>query len=334
MPVFHEKPAWTRVRPVLAQYDRLPTAIVQELSRFGDIRDIRKVVTSFHETYLVAFAEPIRTTPQQTFAYDSRDHTNVIVQILYAELVDRAVFDVRRSVSASLIKDALTIARNAHVRVPGVLASASLSARGEFRNLSWICYEYIEAETLDRSIQPEPAEWGSIVQTILSRFDAYPLDHVDTGCLPRYDTVYDFIDSLIALATQANAAALVSDLSRLTTMFHSDWNIVPTPPVLLHQDLNRGNILCSRSPATRTLDGQSWQLDALIDFETAAVGDARLVTSRDTPWRLLRAFAHVVKFRWLEHIVSTGQRGPRCDMYIELQENHEMSMETLSQAFY
>ena len=68
---------------------------------------------------------------------------------------------------------------------------------------------------------------------------------------------------------------------------------------------------------------------AFTDREAVAVGDPRLVYERGEPWESARAFAVVVKFRWLCHLASSApSRAPRCCCE-ELRENYERSQKWL-----
>ena len=59
--------------------------------------------------------------------------------------------------------------------------------------------------------------------------------------------------------------------------------------MLVHQDLNDGNVLCSPDASG------AWQLDALIDWEGACVVDARVAYEPSEPWASLRALAKARK---------------------------------------
>merc|ERR1712032_1246488 len=103
----------------------------------------------------------------------------------------------------------------------------------------------------------------------------------------------------------------------------ADMKPADGPPTLLHQDLNDGNVLCSATGS----EGK-WKLDALIDFESAAVGDSRLVYCREPLWQTLRAFGHAVKGQWLAKSIVEGS-APRCEAG-ELAENHDRARKFLA----
>ena len=56
-------------------------------------------------------------------------------------------------------------------------------------------------------------------------------------------------------------------------------------------------------------------------WQSAVLGDARL-SSADEPWDLVRAFAHVVKARYLCSQLRQSKDVPRCELE-ELLENHD-----------
>ena len=70
-------------------------------------------------------------------------------------------------------------------------------------------------------------------------------------------------------------------LAKLEAECTTKWKPAAAPPTLIHQDLNRGNVLCSQ----RATQGV-WFLDGLIDWESAAAGDARLAYASGSPWEL------------------------------------------------
>merc|ERR1712039_1052187 len=82
----------------------------------------------------------------------------------------------------------------------------------------------------------------------------------------------------------------------------------PSGVVLLHQDINDGNVLCSERPAR----SGTWELDSIIDWESAVVADPRSFDDGD-PWRSARRFALVVKGSHLAELYIR-RRLPRCEL--------------------
>ena len=88
----------------------------------------------------------------------------------------------------------------------------------------------------------------------------------------------------------------------------------------------RGNVLCSQ----RATQGV-WFLDGLIDWESAAAGDARLAYATGSPWQEARDFAHVVKGRWLVDLARRApERAPRCEVG-EILEAHDEAQKRLAE---
>eukprot|EP00930_Biecheleria_cincta_P091532 TRINITY_DN8111_c0_g2_i2.p1 TRINITY_DN8111_c0_g2~~TRINITY_DN8111_c0_g2_i2.p1 ORF type:complete len:160 (-),score=34.48 TRINITY_DN8111_c0_g2_i2:101-556(-) len=115
----------------------------------------------------------------------------------------------------------------------------------------------------------------------------------------------------------------------LQTIAQDFCDIEPKEPVLIHQDLNDGNTLCSKDPGGSS---DRWQLDALIDWEGAVVADPRLVWDTDEPWSTLRLLCLVVRDRWLTIMASRGGVAaasiPRCSM-VEIVEDYDQHLQQL-----
>merc|ERR1711972_1110981 len=107
------------------------------------------------------------------------------------------------------------------------------------------------------------------------------------GALPYFQDVPALLTYWEELSTVARAIDVVQALAVLRSDFGVVWNIGVPMPTLMHQDLNRGNCLSSRSR------GGQWRLDAVVDWDAAAVGDWRIHTKRGKPWNILRALGHV-----------------------------------------
>ena len=74
-----------------------------------------------------------------------------------------------------------------------------------------------------------------------------------------------------------------------------------------------------------------WFLDGLIDWESAAAGDARLAYASGSPWQEARDFAHVVKGRWLVDLARRApERAPRCEVG-EILEAHDEAQKRLAE---
>lgn len=159
---------------------------------------------------------------------------------------------------------------------------------------------------------------------------------MDTSPLPRYDTVLDLVESMhqhllsadkviatipgaerdVARNLESEMAAAFEAYAKIRTRLVSDWvHVDPGPPVLLHQDLNDGNVLMSRAEGGRP---GLWELDALIDWESAAVAPQNFVSGKTPCWKVLRCFSVMVKLLWLKVTkAASPKQAPRCE-YDEL----------------
>ena len=83
------------------------------------------------------------------------------------------------------------------------------------------------------------------------------------------------------------------------------------PPVLVHQDV-RSNLLMSSAGASDGRDHAAWDLDALVDWESACAFDASAMAADSMP--LLEALASVVKGAWVAERIAQSEaagRSPR-----------------------
>lgn len=83
------------------------------------------------------------------------------------------------------------------------------------------------------------------------------------------------------------------------------------PPVLVHQDV-RSNMLMSSAGTSDGSDHAAWDLDALVDWESACAFDASAMAADSMP--LLEALASVVKGAWVAERIAQSEaarRSPR-----------------------
>lgn len=286
---------------------------------FPPVSNVRKLKTSFHETYIVQFASPL---PESRGVGCRCDRSRAIVQVLGAELVDKPIFCADKPLSAAVIEKAVDLARSAGVRVPVVLASGSVASRGRLERLGFVVHEFIRTDTVEDEVIAPDDQWHRIVGGIKASLTKCSYDGVSTEPLGRFETHENFIDHLKQLAGEVPNDELGAPLEQLRTEFRES-GVAVASPTLLHQDLNGGNVLCSAQHA-------DWQLDALIDFESAVVGDSRLVYGGEPLWRALRAFGHVVKGCWLAARIAQG-RAPRCEA-LALAGNHDKARRFLAKS--
>jgi len=203
------------------------------------------------------------------------------------------------------------------------LAQGVVGSRGRLQNLDFIVYEFIMTETVEDEVSAPGQQWKRIVTDIQSKLARQSCAAIVTAPIPRFDRSEDFVDHLISLSDEVPLEKLRIPLEALRAEVAACSNAAGSYPTLFHQDLNCGNVLCSAR-------GQpdAWTLDALIDFESAVVADARLAYAEGSPWQDLRAFGHVVKGCWLAMRIAQC-RAPRCDA-MSLAELHDKSRRFLA----
>ncbi|CAE8618798.1 unnamed protein product, partial [Polarella glacialis] len=255
---------------------------------FPTLRAVRKIKVSFHATYLLDFDGPVPSA-------SSSSSERAVLQLIGSELGDKSLFHTARPISASSIARATALAQEAGVSVPNILATGLVEEFGGLEAIPFVIYEFIQTQTVEDEVIAPEGEWRRIYGALRQQLESRSLADVDTEPLPRFEDCFAFVAHLAQLAEEAKATELVEALSKMESKLRQD-NIQAVPPTLIHQDLNDGNILCSPDPAGPS---GAWRLDALIDWEGAAVGDPRLCFEAGEPWATLRQLAHVTKLRWL-----------------------------------
>lgn len=300
--------------------DQCPSEVMAALGSLGlsEVERCRLIKLSFHATYILDFGGQSQTL-----------RAKAVVQLLGSQLGDKPLFRIDRPISAPSIERASALAKEAGVRVPEVLAIGTVSAWGDCKDVPFVIYEFIETETVEDEICAPGGELRRIITGIRDTLAARPLTQVDTEPIQRFDSVSEFIEYLTSLANQVNDADLEAALQTIRREFAE---IEPKEPVLIHQDLNDGNTLCSQ---VESGSSDKWHLDALIDWEGAVVADPRLAWDRGEPWSSLRLLSLVVRDRWLSVMAARGDAVaasiPRCAM-AELVEDYDENIKQLSES--
>eukprot|EP00930_Biecheleria_cincta_P091535 TRINITY_DN8111_c0_g3_i2.p1 TRINITY_DN8111_c0_g3~~TRINITY_DN8111_c0_g3_i2.p1 ORF type:complete len:333 (-),score=49.89 TRINITY_DN8111_c0_g3_i2:151-1149(-) len=297
--------------------DACPPEVMAALSSVGlsEVEKCRLIKLSFHATYILEFGGQSQAL-----------RAKAIVQLLGSQLGDKPLFRLDRPISAPSIEKASALAKEAGVRVPEVLATGTVSTWGKCIDVPFVIYEFIETETVEDEVCAPGDELRRIITGIRETLAARPLTLVDTEPIQRFNDVSEFIEYLTSLAHQVNDADLEAALQTIRLDFAG---IEPKDPVLIHQDLNDGNTLCSQSEIGSS---DTWKLDALIDWEGAVVADPRLAWDRGEPWSSLRLLSLVVRDRWLSVMAARGDAAaasiPRCAM-AELVEDYDENLQRL-----
>lgn len=276
--------------------------------RGAGVSKVKLLKVSFHATFLAELHPP--------FSHEGVDYRKVIVQVTGAELGDKALFG---PVSAQNLAKATEIAERAGVRVPKILHVGEIDPqRPGVRPLGFVVEEFIETQTVEDQVTAPREQWCRIADDVRSKLGALSLDGVDTDPLPRFPNLDTWLQWLAAQVPSWDAPLLDALI-----LFHEHVRGAPPSPrapVLIHQDVNGGNLLCSRGASGE------WALDALIDWESASVADPRTLDGGE-PWSTARAFALVVKGSLLADRLASDTL-PRCEL-AELVENAERGAHVL-----
>lgn len=295
---------------------------------------------SFHSTFSVSLKPLAPAHPQRG------EDRWVIVQVLGAELGDKAIYrtlGVDEVLSSGTLAAAANVAAAAGVRVPAILATGTCTVP-ELGVLQFVVEEHIETQTVeDRHTAPR-TQAAEIKKAVERQLRASPISGavLRTLCeskhMPCYATTRERLAAMEASIPLWDGA-LLSALRR----FAADPAVTvvldgagsesvdgcssgggggsDSDAVLLHQDLHFGNILISYDASSK-----QWHLDAVIDWESAAVADSRSL-QRSEPWMSLNAFALAIKGSFLADCYAKASL-PRCELG-ELVENADQAAKQL-----
>jgi len=268
---------------------------------------------SFHATFLVDLAPPL--------VFEGTAYSQVIVQVLGVTCGDKPFWGQLQGAS---IHRAHELAAAAGLRVPRIFGVGSCVLPGLGPQLDFVTEEFVETQTVEDKVSAPREQWHGIVNSAVAQLQSRPVIGMSEGDpLPNYVSLQTQLQWLLT-----HVQPWDTELSSALTLFAE--SVVASPPsprpaVLLHQDLNTGNVLCSEQPR----GSGRWALDAVIDWESAVVADPRSL-SDDEPFRTAQHFALVVKGAELaEQFVR--ETLPRCELE-ELIEGYTRSAEALSKA--
>merc|ERR1712118_416629 len=103
---------------------------------------------------------------------------------------------------------------------------------------------------------------------IQQQLDSMTLEGVDTEPIPRFESLITHLDFLRTQIPEKDES-----LIEAFTFFAESLRASPLSPRrarLIHQDDHPANVMCSKSKS-----GPEWVLDAVIDWESAAIADPR-----------------------------------------------------------
>eukprot|EP00928_Gymnodinium_smaydae_P030890 TRINITY_DN22838_c0_g1_i1.p1 TRINITY_DN22838_c0_g1~~TRINITY_DN22838_c0_g1_i1.p1 ORF type:complete len:479 (+),score=87.37 TRINITY_DN22838_c0_g1_i1:33-1469(+) len=274
-------------------------------SRHASVVASKLLKISFHATWLVDLAPPL--------CHNGREFARVIVQIIGAELCDKAIYGYQPVTAATLVR-ASELATSVGVPVATILGTGKCnSSGGRLGSLDFVAQEFIQTDTVEDEVAAPDDEFIRIRSGIRKKFETLALENVDTEPLVRFESLNAQLDWLL---TQVP----VQDNILLENLGAFAASLASTPfeaqsCTLVHQDDHQHNILCSKSKS-----GQGWVLDAVIDWESAAIVDPRLM-NKEEPWSTARSFSIVVKGASLAAKFARGSL-PRCELS-ELVEGYE-----------
>lgn len=279
------------------------------ISRGARITNRKHLKTSFHSTWLVDLDPPIVEDDGHAFS-------RAIVQVVGTSLGDQPL---STSVSLSALLRAMELAVAAGVRVPRIFGSADFES--EIGTLEFVVQEFIETQTVEDKVIAPGADWRRIEEEVVNRLKSLPLKNVDTSPMQRYETLQDWLNKIRSLLPMA-----LTDVREAIDRFESGLPALDNrDPVLIHQDINGGNLLASSR-------GASWELDAIIDWESAVVCDQRLYTEQSEPWSTARLLGNFAKGAHLAELAALNSL-PRCELEALVENYVESAQELAKRGF-
>ena len=238
---------------------------------------------------------------------------------------------------------AIKLARNLPdpLRTPELLLHGVINTRGDLSNVEWLLWEWIKTDTVENIVAAPNLD--EIIEQNVMRKLSKPLRNLDPSILedarqflPQYESIESYVDYL------------KNELSPLITLPDSALGFNPGQSILIvkemikkakcgkksvgkvcliHQDLNWGNVLCSQIQETK-----NWALDAVIDWESAALAPIEFLRDSSRPEQTLFMFGMVLRNAWLASGFATDpSRLPSCD-FMQLMENTTEWVEKLRNA--
>eukprot|EP00930_Biecheleria_cincta_P028202 TRINITY_DN19671_c0_g2_i1.p1 TRINITY_DN19671_c0_g2~~TRINITY_DN19671_c0_g2_i1.p1 ORF type:complete len:490 (-),score=73.79 TRINITY_DN19671_c0_g2_i1:104-1573(-) len=260
------------------------------MSKGARMTNAKHLKTSFHSTWLVDLEPPIVEDDGQVFS-------RAIVQVVGTAIGDRPL---SMDVSLDVLVRAMELAVRAGVRVPRIFGSADFDS--DVGVLGILIQEFIETQTVEDKVTAPGADWRRIEREVVNKLRSLPLNTVDTSPLQRYESMQDWLTHIRSLLPTA-----LTDFREAIDRFESGLPALDScDPVLIHQDINGGNLLASQR-------GLGWELDAIIDWESAIVCDPRLFNERDEPWCTARLFGNLAKGAHLAELAALSAL-PRCEL--------------------
>lgn len=292
-----QAPLYARIGEALERgCSTLPPEVAAYIESLGSrVVGARLLKISFHATFLID-VDPALVAGETV-------HFRAIVQVVGVTLGDKAFWG---QLTGANLQRAHELAAEAGVRVPIVfgLGSASVPDLGL---LDFVVEEFVETQTVEDEVKAPREQWRDIHSSAVGALASRPIPDAAAAAPLMY---FKDVDTHLVWLLQHVPDWDTELRSALTLFAHQVMENPPPPrpPVLLHQDLNCGNMLCSERP----LGSGCWSLDALIDWESAVVADPRSL-SPEEPFRTARLFAFVVKGAELAERYVRGTM-PRCEL--------------------
>lgn len=268
----------------------LPMDVIVEFTQRGtSVASAKRLKSSFHSTWLVEVSPGM--------IQDGKSYDRVIIQILGSQVGDQPL---SLHISGNQIVKAMHLARRAGVRVPDVLFTGSCGT--QLGTLDFIVQEYILTQTVEDVVKAPREEWHRIEGEVTTKLKAQRIGREDAAPVLVFESLAEYLAWFQNLVPPA-----LRFIGEAIDQFARGVEHRPTSPALLHQDINCGNLLTSAV-------SQAWQLDAVIDWESAVVAPSDLLCRpREDKWRIAMDFGELAKGAWLAGCMA-DKTLPRCDL--------------------
>jgi len=271
-----------------------PPEVLVRLPAGVSIQKVKKVSDGWHEGYLLTLSRSdICTLPPGQLP-------QVILRIWRAQL---SYWRLEVPTGSAVEQRAMAVAREAGVATAGFLEMPGDVLYGHCRraphgeDCDWACYNFVnhaKEKDAHRGVVSSCGSASAFMVKTMAQLHSLDLTGRDTGPLARFDDWREHCAYLAKLAEESGQADAVKAVAAATRSL--EVHAVPDlPPALCHLDWHLGNALCDANG----------QLQALIDWEFAGVGDPRIDLAR-----------HCRRKRWTGDIVCRDKGSDLDDLAI------------------
>lgn len=327
---------------------KLPAEVKTALSNKGfEVMSVKLLKTSMLMTYKVMCV--VSNDERHSAADQALAPFPIIVQIIGAELGEMMIVNADIHMSAERLDHAAKLAKRAGVKVPKVYGIGEMEhdcGAVQDDTFDFVLFEHITTATVEDKKLVEhnhPVSWQKIQNDIWTKLVMTPLVEADAYPLPFFPNALAFADYLKGLTSDSSIIAALEKVGRQLAKKESEHTVSEATQfklgecpdmkrlILTNSKINNGNTLCS--PDSPNHPKRSWHLDAVINWDSAAVVSCSIFSNEPSAQHLQK-LAHVAKGAWIKEQIASGGSTkvlPRME-YDELMLDYKEHREALEDA--